>query len=231
NHEIMADVFVNDFQIRGGPFAGMTYVKRSTGGAFLPKILGCYEEPIQDWIEQAIARRYERILDIGCAEGYYAVGLARHLPGSSIIAYDINADARDLCRELAMINGIANIEIRPSCDFSELGREIVGDTLIVCDIEGRERELLDPHKVPSLADADLIIECHDSYLPGTTEMLIDRFKATHAITVAVDDSVRRKHYALPKPVSDAVLVEITDENRAKDMKFLFCESRRRMLRS
>jgi len=227
NREIMADVFGNVFEIRGGPFAGMAYVERSTGGALLPKIAGSYEEPIQDWIERAIARRYARILDIGCAEGYYAVGLARRLPESAIIAYDINVDARGLCRDLAAINGVTNVDVRPSCDFSELAREIVDDTLIVCDIEGGERELLDPRKVPGLADADLIIECHDSYLPGITDLLIDRFEATHAITIAVDDSVRRRHYALPKPVSDVVLAEIIDENRAKDMKFLFCECCRR----
>lgn len=230
DREIMADVFGNNFRVVGGPFAGMNYVDRSRGGALLPKILGSYEEPIQDWLEKAIARRYDRILDIGCAEGYYAIGLARRLPSSRIIAYDIDSDARALCRKLATINGVANVEIRPVCDFAELDYQIAGDTLIICDIEGAERELLDPRKVPKLADADLIVESHDSYLPGTTEMLIDRFRATHAISVVMDSSVRLKRYALPKVVSEAIFAEIVDENRARDMKFLFCESRRRMSR-
>jgi len=34
-------------------------------------------------VEAVIAKRYDKILDIGCAEGYYAVGFAMRLPGDT----------------------------------------------------------------------------------------------------------------------------------------------------
>jgi len=75
--KIMLEVFNNEYIVQNGHFKGMKYIKRSSGSALLPKILGSYEEPIQGWIREVIEdKNYENILDIGCAEGYYACGFA-----------------------------------------------------------------------------------------------------------------------------------------------------------
>ena len=71
----MQEVFDNQYIIQNGHFKGMNYIKRSSGSALLPKILGSYEEPIQGWIKEVIEKK-----NIGCAEGYYACGFARRLP-------------------------------------------------------------------------------------------------------------------------------------------------------
>lgn len=224
NAEIMDDVFNGDYSVANGPFKGMKYIESSVGSSLLPKILGSYEEPIHEWVETAIAKQYDKILDIGCAEGYYAVGFAMLLPGAEIIAYDTNPDALELCRELIVLNGVDNVELREGCDFQELDNLITDNTLVFCDIEGAERELLDPARAEKLKLADLIIESHDSYMPGTTEMLIDRFGGTHKISVAVDYPTRVKPYSTPHGVGTDVMAEIIDENRAEFMRFLHCES-------
>jgi hypothetical protein len=53
---------------------------------------------------------------------------------------------------------------------------------MMCDIEGAERELLDPDASPALKGMDIIVESHECLIQGITQLLIDRFKATHHIT-------------------------------------------------
>jgi len=224
NAEIMADVFSGDYRVANGPFMGMKYIESSAGSALLPKILGSYEEPIHGWVETAIAKGYDKILDIGCAEGYYAAGFAMRLPATKIFAYDSNPAALELCRELAALNGLGNVETKQICDFQELDDQISGHTLVFCDIEGAERELLDPARATKLKFTDLMIESHDSFMPGTTNMLIERFGDTHKISVAVDYPGRLKTYKTPNDAPSGVMDEIINENRAKLMRFLYCES-------
>lgn len=63
--------------------------------------------------------------------------------------------------------------------------------LVVCDIEGAEKDLLNPQAAPALSGMDLIVESHECLLPGITQALIDRFKATHDITLVQDNGQRQ----------------------------------------
>ena len=65
-----------------GPLAGMDFLPQSAEGRHIAKLLGCYEQPLQPYIEEAIASAYPTILNIGCAEGYYAVGMTRRMPNT-----------------------------------------------------------------------------------------------------------------------------------------------------
>ena len=77
-----------DCKVRLGPFAGMRYVSNSIGGAYLPKLLGIYERELTQVMEAACARQPRLIVDIGAAEGYYAVGLALRNPQATVIAFE-----------------------------------------------------------------------------------------------------------------------------------------------
>jgi hypothetical protein len=63
--------------------------------------------------------------------------------------------------------------------------------LLLCDIEGAERELLDPIASPALKGMDIIVESHDCLIPGITAMLMARFKDSHDITLVQDDGQRQ----------------------------------------
>jgi hypothetical protein len=58
----------------------MAYIPQAVGSALIPKLLGCYEAELHGVIACALNTTYDTIIDIGCAEGYYAVGLALHFP-------------------------------------------------------------------------------------------------------------------------------------------------------
>ena len=67
------------------------------------------------------------------------------------------------------------------------------------DIEGSELLLLDPHYIPSLRHATLIVETHDCFLPGTGQRLIERFQPTHAIERVDTHKRTPSDFPLPLP--------------------------------
>ncbi len=223
--KIIQDVFDNQYIVQNGPFKGMKYIKRSSGSALLPKILGSYEEPIQEWVREVIEdKKYQNILVIGCAEGYYACGFALRLPNTTITAYDIEEKARENINELKEINKLTNIEIKAECTHEELNLKSRPNTLVFCDIEGFEKILLDPIKVPNLKYVDMIIETHDCFIPNVTEELVERFYLTHTMRIIVDYPYRVKNYVTPKVASKEQMEYITNENRSLYMKFIYMES-------
>ena len=223
--KIMLDIFNNEYIVQNGLFKGMKYIKRSSGSALLPKILGSYEEPIQGWIKEVIEdKKYENILDIGCAEGYYACGFAMKMPDTKITAYDIDEMARRNSTELKELNGFQNIEIKAECTHEELNQKSKKNTLVFCDIEGFEKILLDPIKVPNLKHADLLIESHDCFVPNITEELIERFYLTHTVRIIVDYPYRINTYITPLKSTKEQLKYITDEKRSSFMKFIYMEN-------
>ena len=169
--------------VRGGPFVGMRYIEDSVGSSLAPKILGAYELEIHPAIESLIGvGRIDSIVDIGCAEGYYAVGLARRCPEATVAAFDTSPRARELCRGMARLNGVSErVQVSGRITPEGLRAALRPGTLLICDCEGYERVLIDPVAVPELAEADLIVELHDFLDPGISTAIAERFAASHMI--------------------------------------------------
>jgi hypothetical protein len=170
--------------ILGGPFAGMAYVEQATEGALVPRLLGTYESELHPHLAAFAARGLDCVIDVGSAEGYYAVGLARLMPGVTVHAHDIDEKARLACAELAARNGVAERvivggEFKPADFAAFAGRRV----LVMVDAEGAEVDILEP--VPALAAMNVIVETHDLYRPGALATLTERFSPTHDI-VRVD---------------------------------------------
>jgi hypothetical protein len=170
-------------RILQGPFAGMEYVAAATEGALTPRLIGTYESELHPYIEGYAKAGLDTVIDVGCAEGYYAVGLARLMPQVTVHAYDINPRARAACAELAAKNAVSERVVIGE-KFSPTGFEAFKGRrcLVMVDIEGAEDDLLQPDQSPALADMDLIVETHDVYRPGVCERLMARFAATHDVT-------------------------------------------------
>ena len=67
---------LDKLEILSGPFKGMRYGDFSYNSALIPKLLGTYEADLHGWVGEAVAAGYDAVINIGCAEGYYAVGFA-----------------------------------------------------------------------------------------------------------------------------------------------------------
>lgn len=175
-----------------GPLAGLDFLPQSAEGCHIAKLLGCYEQPLLPFIEEAIQASYPTILNIGCAEGYYAVGMARRMPNTQVLAFDLNPKAQETCQALAEKNGVADrIQIgalfKPE-DFAAYAGQKV---LLLCDIEGGEKDLLNPEQSPALKGMDIILESHDCLIPGITQEMIRRFQGSHEITLVQDNGQRQ----------------------------------------
>lgn len=169
--------------VLSGPFAGMAYPVRAAEGSRSARLLGCYEASLAPVFETVIARAYPLVIDIGSAEGYYATGLARRMPATTVLARDSNPTARALCARMAEANTVsARVHIGGTMDHADFSICTAQPTFILCDIEGAERDLLDPARAPGLIHADILVEVHEATHPGLLTLLAARFTATHHIT-------------------------------------------------
>jgi hypothetical protein len=170
--------------VQSGPFEGMRFVAQSTEGCHVPKLLGCYEAELHPHILAAARRGYDVVINIGAAEGYYAVGLARLMPHARVHAYDTNAASHAVCRSVAESNGVADrIVIGGTFRGEDFATFAGRRTLVVCDIEGGETALLDPTRYPALRTMDVIVELHDSAHAKPSALIPERFAATHDVTM------------------------------------------------
>lgn len=170
--------------IYAGPFKGMEYLDHSTEGALLPRLLGCYEAELHDDLRAFAAEGIDTIVDIGCAEGYYAVGLARMMPDARIHAFDTDPGARRACAELAEKNGVRDrIEIGETFTGDMFERFVDARALVMIDTEGFEEELMRPDEWPALARLNIIMETHPEVHPDIVRTMRTRFAPTHDIQV------------------------------------------------
>ena len=201
-----------------GPFQGMRYFPRSCGSTILPKLLGTYECEIAPAVEAIAASGCDRVVDVGAAEGYYAVGLALRIPGVPLIGFEMDASARYYLRRLVRLNGVEDrVEIRGECGLEELAESLEGAArpVVVCDCEGAEGVLLDPDRVPGLRRAWLLVETHDDIVPGVSARVKSRFAATHDVETV--RSRPRGPADLPPgcDLTPEEVVEATDEYRSR----------------
>ena len=101
--------------VRNGPFQGMRYpFLRAVGSSLFPKLCGSYESELHQVVERCLEKEFSMVLDIGCAEGYYAVGFALRQPTATVYAYDISQNARSLCAAMAEMNGVP-VKVEGKC--------------------------------------------------------------------------------------------------------------------
>lgn len=169
-------------RILGGPFEGMEYVTVATEGALIPRLLGTYESELHPHLLAFAEAGLDIVVDVGCAEGYYAVGLARLLPQVTVHAHDIDPGAQATCAELAVRNGVSD-RVIVGGEFAADGFEAFAGqrVLVMVDAEGAELDVLQPALAPALAGMNLIVETHDLYRPGALATLKERFSPTHDI--------------------------------------------------
>jgi hypothetical protein len=180
--------------VLSGPFAGMRYLDEFTFGPIAARWLGVYEPQLHPEIERIATEPYDSFVDIGAAEGYYAVGIGRRRPDLAITTFEADPWSRGAQHRLAALNGVRNIAVRGLCDARSLERALGARPVVLCDIEGAELGLLDPAACPALRRADLIVELHVADgrpVPEVGDILAARFRATHTALTLADDEPRR----------------------------------------
>jgi hypothetical protein len=204
---------------------------KSAGSTLAPKLFGTYEAELHSIIEEICSNEYTTIIDIGCAEGYYAIGLAKRLPHATIYAYDIDERARKLCSQMAEINNVSHkVHIEGEFTLSNLGKIQCKDRkgFIISDCEGAEKNIFNPYSTNwnvLVENFDLLIEVHEFLAPGVTELLIKSFAPSHTIEriKCIDDIYRPLIYnhTLLQGMSMGLKIQLMAEARSVSMEWIY----------
>ena len=211
-----------------GPFKGMRILpKFSWGdGDTMGKLLGIYEDELHKPIESILnqTRAVDQILNIGCAEGYYGLGLAMRRPDIPVALFDINPEAIKICRENANVNGIKNVQFNTDCSVENIRSYLSkpNHPFIVMDVEGHERILLDPEVIPELNKCSVVVESHDCIVPGTTELIIDRLKESHYVSV-ISQGAKNPYLSILHDLCDSDKMLLCCESRPSTMSWIVLE--------
>jgi hypothetical protein len=220
---------LSELRVIEGPFRGLRFPSAdSLHSSLSPKLLGTYEKELHAPIERLLTKgNYDVIVDVGVAEGYYAVGLALRCPEASVFAYDIDPLSKDLLFEMARTNRVADrIAFEGECTgnrLEALSRRFQRG-LLVSDCEGYELELLEPKMFESLSRWDILIETHDSLNHDITRVLKRRAQTCHRVTEICRRSRGLRDYPGPRGPSKMIRLAAMDEGRTWRSKWLCCES-------
>jgi hypothetical protein len=169
----------NGQKILYGHFSGVNLSKTSFWNSIdHPSILlGLYEREVLDVIvDLCIINNKNLFINIGAADGYYAVGLLKKNFVDKAICYELTRDGRDSIKLNCELNHIDNSKIiirGKACPEFHLDLpNNLTNAIILIDIEGFEFELLSEDSLMSIKEAIIIVELHPHLISnGETEVL------------------------------------------------------------
>jgi hypothetical protein len=214
-------------QVQTGPFAGMTIVPNFMWGDadVCGKLLGVYEDELHANIERAIELDPDLVINVGSAEGYYAVGMARRCSQARVISADLESAAQQISVLNAGVNGVTNLVPHGGVDPVMLSQLLVEGQrpLIISDCEGYENVLLDPATVPDLDRCMILVETHDCLDAGITDRIAQRFSGTHHITRIEQQGKDPYRFEFLRTVSDCDKWCLVHEGRPETGYWLWME--------
>lgn len=214
-------------RVSGGPFAGLEYPAYSTGSEYFPKLLGTYEMELHGVLQEIPRHGFSSVAVVGAGEGYYVGGMAKLLPETPLTCYEGDPYGRTAIGEMCERNGFSErVDVRGYCEAEELAG-ILGNSpspLLVMDVEGGERQLLDPMVVPALERTMILVEVHDCFEPDLADLLKERFRGTHTLEEIVarprtlgDAAPAARLVSLPP----ASVLPLLDEKRPDGMRWYY----------
>jgi lipopolysaccharide biosynthesis glycosyltransferase len=194
-----------DQMVISGPFKGMKYpLNRGIGSTITPKLLGTYEIELREIIEEICHKGYSTIINIGCADGYYAIGIAKRIRNVKVFAYDKDPKAREMCQSAAKANNVSKrVQIEDIFTMRTIPKIFPNEQgLIICDCGGDEEYIFyndGENWLHLINQFDLLIEIHEIYRRGISGYIYNLFSASHNIQIihSVNDSLRPRIYNCP----------------------------------
>lgn len=134
------------------------------------KILGFYEKPVVE--EIIVSAPFKDLINFGAADGYMSLGPLFSGLCQRSICFEMTQKGRDAVARNAELNKLIDkVEIHGIVDDSilthldELGVS-PNQTVILCDIEGAEFDVLNAKVLHDLRGAKIIVELHDRLMEG-----------------------------------------------------------------
>ena len=205
-----------DGVVQRGPYAGMKLGDRSniSQGPLGLKILGLYESLVVEKIHSV--KNFDDFINFGAADGYMALGPLFNASCKRAICFEMTEEGRNAVKRNAKINNILDgliikgkVDQNVIASLSEL--EInPSRSVVLCDIEGAEFEVLTKEVFTFLRGATLIVELHDKLIGngyGLREKLLKNIPSD-----AYAHIISQKQASSFEGISD--LEELNDSDRA-----------------
>ena len=213
-------------KVTQGPFQGLqlnrnTWWGKSDLGA---QCLGVYEKEILDLI--SAQEPFDTFLDIGAADGYYAVGLLHSKMAKKAICFEISEEGQRAIKENWMINkNPGELEIYGEANeqsIASIASVLPEKTLVLVDIEGCEFHLLSQKVISLLDKCTLVIEIHnwiDGFEDKYPALLRDLDKYFD-ITIIKTSERNTQNNELLRSYTDDNRLLVTSERRPCLMRFI-----------
>jgi len=224
--------FINSIgtDIINGPFKGMKYISESVGSCHMPKILGIYENEIYPTLLNFLSNS-DLFVEIGAAEGYYAVGSAIKYPNLNVIAFEMDKTGRQYISNLKKRNNVDNVEIRKKfsdVDFFSIQKSAYNRITYLIDIEGEEINIFSKYH-NHFNNSYFIIEIHDR-VSNEIESYLKRFYSNTHNTYIIpikDKSISDLSIKIPTLLklfkNKLIYKHLLSEWREYEQSFLVCE--------
>lgn len=153
--------------VQYGPFKGLKLTSNTWwGGNDLGSMcFGLYESELLEFLYSDFLNHRNTFIDIGAADGYYAIGLLNSKRVNSAICFEITSEGRVAINQNWNLNGNPGIiEIKGDVfnDFKSNVKTVdFKKTIVLIDIEGSEFSFLDVEILSFLKDAVIVIEIHN----------------------------------------------------------------------
>lgn len=185
-----------DNKIVNGIFTGMMLSPDLFPQHLAPKYLGTYEDELSVFVQWCIKQNPDAIVNVGCAEGYYAVGLATRLPITPIFAFDADPKARHATSAHARLNKLDNVNVDGVVSARELDILLgkFSNPLLILDCEGCEKEFIYLKRVNNILHSYLLIELHPNVHENIQKELQFELSNTHQCHLVLP----KKNKPIPK---------------------------------
>jgi len=213
-----------------GLFRGMKLSQSASWSVYdrAPMLLGIYEEEVLEIILKLPAH-IDVFINIGAADGYYAIGALTSGRFRKSIAYEMEETSRRAMADNALLNNVVpHISIRETADtqtLSLISDDLRGNSFVLIDIEGYEFTLLNDKNLTLLKDTFVVVEIHifDAESVDQYQLLLERCKNTHKTRVVMTGARDLSRYPEISHFSDNDRWLLCSEGRPYNMSWLVLE--------
>ena len=214
--------------VKYGPFTGLKLDKNTWWGKLDlgSQCLGLYEKEILDQIDLIDPNKYKTFIDIGAADGYYAVGMLTSKRAKKTICFEQEKKGRETILSKWENNGSTGELIifgeANTKSLSDINPNDLKNSIALIDIEGGEFDFLNFDTLKVLSSCLIFIEIHnwvDNFPKKYASFLKDASKFFNIEIINHTDR-RTIHLQELRDFTDDNRLLLTSERRPCLMRFL-----------
>lgn len=221
-----------DWRVVHGPFVGMQISPSNWWGQtdLASKILGFYEAEVLSTLVNIDKSRYRYFVDLGAADGYYAIGCAYSKLFLDSYAFEMSNQGQKVIRQNAELNSVSDrVHIFGYADenFDQKIPDVaLAQTIVLIDIEGGEFDLLNEPLLQKLNKSMLIIELHEFMVNNGAERLaelVTRLQKFYKIAWLKTGARDLSNFDVLAHLNDTDRWLLCSEGRVQLQKWIVCE--------